>query len=820
MSIKKSLRIMLIIFSVLPLVIGSIFTYSYSTEKMLSIQKQNLLQVADNCGNSLNSLIEAQKAEVSLLVSQRSISSLLQTNSTDYNNYISYYDIVRDLLNDRRSLYTSCDRITIYNKDHEIIVCSDKDFKATHQPYKVMQYKMEAYSSTCQIVEIPMSFDSSNSRYSIEVGMAVLNKTNTDIIGYIVTTLDLSFYQDYFKSLDENSYGMIVNNSGKIINHSDAHLVGKNINSKNLRTEAIAHANITTMESGFLSNSLTKSNYIYTYSTIPDLDWAIIVAQNVSSINEFATFNLFIITITTIAISLLAFFTSSLFSKIYTKPILNLRDTMRAASDGNLDVQCHITSKNEIGELSKNFNRMLHIIKTNYDDLTSMHELLIANEEELRSNYNHIEYLAYHDVLTSLPNKLAFYDKVDSALSAEPGISKRHAIFFVDLDNFKTINDTLGHDYGDALLTQTAEKLNSLIDTEDILARAGGDEFLLFKYGVSDDEEAIHFASAIIEAFQSPFKLNGEVVYVSMSIGISIYPKNGLTHNILVKNADIAMYKSKDTGKNKSTLFDKTMEDELNRNTEIVEVLRHAVESKEVYLMYQPQIDTTTKNIIGYEALMRINSEKLGLLSPSEFIPIAEESGLITSLGTWALEEACSFNQSLIEKGYPARTISVNISSIQLNQSGFIQTLEEILERTGLKPEYLELEITESTLLSSFVDATELVKKFQSIGVHISLDDFGTGYSSLNYLTNLPINTLKIDKSFIDNICSNGRDIVVAESIITLAHQLHIKVVAEGVENETQFTLLESKGCDCIQGYVFSRPLLPEFLIALLDYRS
>lgn len=462
---------------------------------------------------------------------------------------------------------------------------------------------------------------------------------------------------------------------------------------------------------------------------------------------------------------------------------------------------------------------MLHIIKTNYDDLTSMHELLIANEEELRSNYNHIEYLAYHDVLTNLPNKLAFYDKVDATLSTEPGISKRHAIYFVDLDNFKTINDTLGHDYGDALLTQTAEKLNSLINDYDSLARAGGDEFLIFKYDITDDIEAVDFAQQVLDTFQSPFRINGEIVYVSMSIGISIYPKNGLTHNILVKNADIAMYKSKDTGKNKSTLFDQTMEEELNRNTEIMEILRHAIESKEIYLMYQPQIDAETKNIFGYEALMRINSEKLGLLSPSEFIPIAEESGLITSLGKWALEEACSFNQSLIEKGYPPRVVSVNISSIQLNQSGFIYTLEEILEKTGLPPEYLELEITESTLLSSFVDATELVKTFQDIGVRISLDDFGTGYSSLNYLTNLPINTLKIDKSFIDNICINDRDILIAESIINLAHQLNIKVIAEGVENETQFNLLESKGCDCIQGYVFSRPLLPDILIALFDYR-
>jgi EAL domain-containing protein (putative c-di-GMP-specific phosphodiesterase class I) len=323
----------------------------------------------------------------------------------------------------------------------------------------------------------------------------------------------------------------------------------------------------------------------------------------------------------------------------------------------------------------------------------------------------------------------------------------------------------------------------------------------------------VEFASQIIETFRNPLDLDGEIVYVSMSIGISIYPENGLSPKILIKNSDIAMYKSKDTGKNKFTLFDTKMEEELNRNTLILEVLRNSIENKDIYLQYQPLIELDSNSIIGFEALMRINNERLGKLSPSEFIPIAEESGLITELSSWLIREACNYNMKLITLGYHPRPVSVNISSVQINRPGFISMLSEILEETELPPEYLELEITESTLVSSIMDATKLLSNLQELGVKVSLDDFGTGYSSLNYLTKMPIDTLKIDKSFIDNLCTNEKDAQIAESIIQLAHSLDIKVVAEGVESEDQLAVLRGKHCDIIQGFIFSHPLHPDELL-------
>lgn len=497
----------------------------------------------------------------------------------------------------------------------------------------------------------------------------------------------------------------------------------------------------------------------------------------------------------------------------FTKPIIALKDTMRNASDGNLEVTSNIRIKNELGELSKSFNKMMHIINRNYEDLTSLHNELLSNEDQLRSNYDHIEFLAYHDVLTGLPNKIAFTDYVNGILSSANHTSKIHALYFLDLDNFKTVNDTLGHEYGDALLVRTAQMLQTLLDGKGLLARAAGDEFLLFLEDIESVSDSKELGNQILKHFQEPIELNNDIVFISMSIGIAIYPDNGITPNALIKNADIAMYKSKDTGKNKYTIFNSIMEEELNRNTLIIDILRNAIEEKEIYVRYQPLLDIATNNIIGLEALMRINSEKLGPLSPNEFIPIAEESGLIIKLSNWIIREVCLFGKKLLDSGIPPQIISVNISSIHLNRPGFIQTISQILEETKLPPQYLELELTESTLVSSVMDAASLLSNLHKLGLKVSLDDFGTGYSSLNYLTRLPINTLKIDKSFIDNICYNNKDAYIAETIIKLAHRLNIKVVAEGVETKEQLELLLQQNCNLIQGYIISKPLLIDEVI-------
>ena len=396
----------------------------------------------------------------------------------------------------------------------------------------------------------------------------------------------------------------------------------------------------------------------------------------------------------------------------------------------------------------------------------------------------------------------------------------KHAIFFIDLDNFKNVNDTLGHDYGDLLLKKVSSKLLSYTSGDDILARTGGDEFLIFKTNFSTIDELEKFASNLVEVSSHPFDLDGEIAHISMSIGIALFPRDGLTISELIKNADIAMYSAKNAGKNSFKFFNSYMEDDFNRRNDLADILSSVIDNNEVYLQYQPQVNVSTGKITGFEALMRVESELVGYIPPSEFIPIAEDSGVINQLGAWALIEACSFNNELIKRGFGPLKVSVNVSTTQLQDNNLINTIKSIPERTGMDLKHLEIEITESVLMNSLEHNLELINEIKSLGASIALDDFGTGYSSFNYLTQIPIDTLKIDKSFIDGICSNEKDKCIADSIISLAHKMDISVVAEGVEDVDQLKILQSQFCDTLQGYLFSRPLKSDKFIDLLEKQT
>ncbi|NLO08912.1 MAG: EAL domain-containing protein [Clostridiales bacterium] len=811
MSIKKSLRTILIISSIIPVVFVSVIAQSLLSHRLLEVQKENLIKATELNRSSLETMIEIHKTEIDMLTYDNNILELLNENSSYDSTLIN---TVNQIFNDRKNVNPYCRVLTLYNKDRFAIAGSDmKNIENKGKFNFTLSYIYATRNSAVGVSGILGD--------SIEIGFPILDTDNNNPpLGYIISTLNLAYFDNYLDAVTfgDTGYAILMDHNGDILYHPDKSLIGSKITSTKLNSIVEEYNKGRVQASGSFELFYKGTNQVYGYSVIPGLDWALFVKQDISEIWSMTSLILtLLIFICAIILIVIIIFAHSL-SKRYTEPIIELRDAMRTASDGDLAVQSNIKSKNELGELSKNFNKMLHIIKTNYEDLESMHEELLSNEEQLRNNYDHIEYLAYHDTLTNLPNKLAFLDYVNAALISSPGSNKSHAVYFVDLDNFKTVNDTLGHEYGDSLLIHTAKILTALGENG-MLARAGGDEFLIFRENIESRDEAINYASSIIERFKDPIELKGEFIYLSMSIGIALYPDNGLSPNALIKNADIAMYKSKDTGKNKYTLFDSKMEDELNRNTNIVDILRGAIENNDIYLQYQPQYDLATKSIIGFEALMRIRSDYMGFITPEEFIPVAEESGLIIELSAWLIREACMFSKKLIDHGISPRYVSVNISSVQINRPGFIDFLSDILDETGLPPEYLVLEITESTLVSSIMDATKLLQNLQSLGVKISLDDFGTGYSSLNYLTKMPINTLKIDKSFIDNICTSKKDARIAETIISLAHSLKIQVVAEGVETEEQLELLKEKKCDIVQGFVFSHPLHPGELEDLIKHK-
>lgn len=419
-----------------------------------------------------------------------------------------------------------------------------------------------------------------------------------------------------------------------------------------------------------------------------------------------------------------------------------------------------------------------------------------------------IKHMAYYDALTGLANRELLSKAVSDALAAATQSGGQGALIFIDIDNFKQINDMYGHSWGDKLLVNLSGKLSELVFDTGIVARLGGDEIIIFLPNTTPGA-ITGYADRVMLLLEQPVPVNGHVFHITASAGIAMYPEHGITMDELLRNADTAMYSAKNSGKATYMMFDKSMHEAVVEKTLLEARLRQAVEQDELILHYQPQYSILSGKIEGFEALLRWQSPDYGMVPPLRFIPLAEETGLIVPVGTWVLKQACLFSQELYNQGYGRLWAAVNISVVQLIQDDFVPTVAAVLAETGLPPAYLELEITESMLMERFEDNVRKLSELRQMGVRIALDDFGSGYSSLTYLKKLPITSLKMDKAFTDDIVNGGVDAAIVGSIIELAHQMALSVVAEGVETEGQFAFLKQKQCDIIQGYLISRPLPP-----------
>lgn len=415
--------------------------------------------------------------------------------------------------------------------------------------------------------------------------------------------------------------------------------------------------------------------------------------------------------------------------------------------------------------------------------------------------------LALYDHLTKLPNRLLFEKTMSQALARARRNNKLMALMFLDLDHFKDINDRLGHDIGDLLLKGVSDRLVTCIRETDTVARLGGDEFAIILDEISATEDAAMIAEKIIHALTPPFYLNGNEVFVSTSIGIAVYPISGETSIALTKNADIAMYQAKQTGRDQYCFFTDIMNEQIRFRLEMVHSLRYAIDRNELELYYQPKYDLRTNTITGTEALVRWNHPVLGLLKPSDFIQVAEETGLIQKIGTWVIDEACRANKRWQDMGIPPCRVAVNLSSSQVVQDDIIDVIQNALNESGLDPKYLEIELTETSLIVNTEKSAKVLNNLHEIGVNITIDDFGIGYSSLYYLKKLPVDTLKIDQGFVRDITTDVNDAAIVKAVIALAHNLDLSVIAEGVEQEEQLKFLRDNSCDQIQGFLFSSPL-------------
>jgi diguanylate cyclase (GGDEF)-like protein len=442
--------------------------------------------------------------------------------------------------------------------------------------------------------------------------------------------------------------------------------------------------------------------------------------------------------------------------------------------------------------------------------------------ETLRTRIEHaeaekkLEFLAHHDMLTGLPNRLLLRDRYEQAIAQADRAHSGVAVLFLDLDNFKQVNDTLGHNYGDQLLVRVVERLRSCLRDADTISRQGGDEFVILLPNLRDLAVISGIAQQIVETFAVPFEIDTYSINTTFSIGVSLYPDDGKEFDTLLRNADTALYQAKDSGRDTYRFFSDKMNIDAQEQLQLQGQLRNAVKNQEFILHYQPQIDIASGHLIGAEALVRWQHPELGLLPPSKFIPLAERSGLVIPMGDWVLNEACRQAQIWREKGHPL-VMAVNLSALQFKRGNLLETVSHALKRSGLPAELLELELTESILLQDVDAAIKTLRSLKDMGVKLSIDDFGTGYSSLSYLKRLAVNKLKIDQSFVRDLAEDADSAAIVRAIIQLGHTLQLTVIAEGVETDAQLAFLRNNGCDEAQGYLYSRPIMATEFVKLLS---
>jgi diguanylate cyclase (GGDEF)-like protein/PAS domain S-box-containing protein len=450
---------------------------------------------------------------------------------------------------------------------------------------------------------------------------------------------------------------------------------------------------------------------------------------------------------------------------------------------------------------------------------------------ERKRSEREIHRLAYYDSLTGLPNRVLFKDRVTHAIAHARRYQYHLALLFLDLDRFKVINDTLGHNIGDQLLKHVAERLSESIRHSDSigrstdsdqthqLARLGGDEFTVLLTNLRDVQDASKVARRILQALARPFMVGGHEIFVTVSVGIAIFPADGDSVDVLLKNSDTAMYHAKEQGRNNFQYYSNAMNAEANERLTLEGEVRHATEREEFVVYYQPQIDLRSGRIVGAEALVRWQHPQRGLLGPGEFLQAASDTGMIRAIDEWVLRTACRQSRVWQQRGLAVPSMSINVSNSLFHGTTLLKAVEDALSDTGLPPDRLELELTESIAMRNVDTSITLLQRLKTMGVQLAIDDFGTGYSSLSYLQRLPVNRVKIDQSFVRELLSRVQPVPIVRAIIAMAHSLQLEVLAEGVEHDTQRTILMAEGCDQAQGYLFGRPMPAAEFEALLSVR-
>lgn len=507
------------------------------------------------------------------------------------------------------------------------------------------------------------------------------------------------------------------------------------------------------------------------------------------------TFFILILSLTLLTLILLRI----LFKKTVAQPLQSLMKQIENIENQDYSEYKIIRTGDELETISKNVNQLAFTLQ--------------ERERSLLKSQKELENLSNTDPLTNLPNRRLFNALLQHGISKVSRTKKHLAVIFLDLDQFKQVNDTLGHNVGDILLQEVALRLRKMLRESDTLARIGGDEFNILIEGFDRHSDLEPILTKIIDSFHLPFLCGEHEIRISSSLGVSVFPEDGESISDLIKNADLAMYRSKDSGRNRYSFFTKELGHIIENRTQILHALKNAIEKRDEFtLLYQPKVSAQSGKIVAVEALIRWNSSVLGWMAPDRFIRLAEETGLIIPIGTWVLQQSSHDFMQLRSQGFIFPYIAVNVSAIQLEEEDFFEILTKIFNETKLDPQWLEIEITESYLATNAQHALSTLAKLRNMNIKIAIDDFGTGYSSLSYLKKLPVDRLKIDKSFIDDLPDSSEGVAITRAIIALAKTFNLSITAEGVETAEQLAFLQDEGCDEIQGYYYAKPLTLEEL--------
>lgn len=628
------------------------------------------------------------------------------------------------------------------------------------------------------------------------IDLAVQDPLNSTPVlrGYLVVTMKLDFMAEQVANsrVGENGHTMIVNDAGRILFHRDPARLGQKLPAPLLKKALDADSGTRRVSLPYLdSRSLLSARRLHEGLLLVG------VLPEAELIEEGGRLGKAVAWVVLSTVLLLIIVLLVAISFLMTRPLQHLMMAIREIGQGNLTPKITLSSRDELGQLVRSFQDMA------------------GNLEKSRIK---IERLAYHDSLTGLPNRFQAHETLRRMIALSRRENRKMAVLFLDLDNFKRVNDTLGHQVGDQLLKEMGSRLTSVLRAEDVvhldgfraapgvLARLGGDEFIILLPGINSSQDAARVAARILDIVKEPFHFGSEEIYSGSSIGISLFPDDGTEVDDLIKRADAAMYQAKEQGRNNFQFYSASYNLAVLEHISLESRLRRALGNNELELYYQPLVQATTGRIVGLEALLRWNDPQEGFVPPDRFIPIAEDSGLILPIGEWVLREVGRQLRAWQDAGLCKTCVSVNVSAVQLQRQDIAAIVSDVLESNGLQPWQLELEITETALMKIRPEVIHDLDAMRKRGVTISLDDFGTGYSSLSLLQELPISKLKIDKTFVRDMLVDSKDAAIVTAILFIAKSLGLRSTAEGVETPEQAARLAKEGCDQLQGYLLCRP--------------